>query len=104
MPAGRPKIMKGLKPKHHLKITNKTRMLFDLEGVTWTEFSEAAGFSRRTMQMIFNDIEGRSLGTLKKFAEALGVKICNLFDETMEPILGQEESAATPTSANKIPS
>ena len=53
------------------------------KGVSVRALAEKTGLSKDTIQRAKSDISGSSFGTMEKIAEALGVRVSDLYEEQM---------------------
>lgn len=68
----------------------KVREIAEAKGISMSKLQRDADIAFRTVKLIFRDPNRDiNLSTLDKIAQALGVKICDLIDET--PSVSDEE-------------
>lgn len=61
----------------------KVREIADAKGISMSKLQRDADVAFRTVKLIFRDpYRDINLSTLDKLAQALGVRICDLIDET----------------------
>ncbi len=61
----------------------KVREIAEAKGISMSKLQRDADIAFRTVKLIFRDpYRDINLSTLDKLAQALGVKICDLIDET----------------------
>lgn len=63
----------------------KVREIAETKGVSMSKLQRDADIAFRTVKLIFRDpYRDINLSTLDKLAQALGVRICDLIDETAD--------------------